>query len=420
MSEPAAFITWARLSQSFAPEILALVERAVHIAEAQHMPIYLVGGPVRDLFLQQSVIDIDLLVEGDAWTIAEAFQAEVGGKLTRHAAFRTAAVEIVREAQPLVIDFVTARSEVYPAPAALPVVTPSHIHDDLRRRDFTINTLALRLRTDDVTLLDPFAGLKDIQSGLVRVLHDESFFDDPTRILRGARFASRLHFVTEPHTTALIRAALAAGMIARTSPQRILQELWLLLAEPRPEDALLLLHEWGAFPQLELAWSHAWREQFPAARAAAQAGVPLELICFGLLIWPMNQAQRSAFATRYNLPSAERKLLQELPFVVPSALEQPDLSAVELERQLQMYSRVALRVLHLVASKVAAAQIARYESTVRSLPALLSGDDLRDRSIPPGPIYREILQALRQAQLDGTITSRAAALSWLDRRLSRS
>lgn len=418
MSQPATSITWERLAQALAPEILALVERAVRIAEARQVPIYLVGGPVRDLCLQQPITDIDLVVEGDAWTIAEAFQAEIGGKLTRHAAFRTAAVEILIDSKPFVIDFVTARRETYPAPAALPVVTPSPIHDDLQRRDFTINTLALRLTTADVTLLDPFAGLSDLQAGLVRVLHDQSFVDDPTRILRGARFASRFCFAVEPRTTALVGAALADGMIARTSPQRILNELWLLLAEPRPEQALLLLHEWGAFPQLELVWSTAWLVQFPAARTVASAELPPHLIGFGLLIWPLNQPQRLAFTTRYNLPTAERKLLHELPFAVPSALEQPALSAVELENLLQAFSPVALRVLQLVASEAAAAHIARYETTIRSLPALLSGDDLRAQRVPPGPIYREILHELRQAQLAGTVTSREAALSWLDRRLS--
>lgn len=416
MSQSAARMSWERLAQALAPEILALVERAIRIAEAQHMPIYLVGGPVRDLYLQQPITDIDLVVEGDAWTIAETFQAETGGKLTKHAAFRTAAVEIVIRSEPFVIDFVTARREVYPAPAALPVITPSHIHDDLQRRDFTINTLALRLTTADVTLLDPFAGLSDIRGGLVRVLHDVSFVDDPTRMLRGARFASRFYFAVEPHTTALVGAALADAMIARTSPQRILHELWLLLAEPRPESALLLLHEWGAFPQLELVWSTDWLQQFPAARAEP-SDLPPHLISFGLLIWPMSQEQRLAFATRYNLPTAERKLLHELPLAVPSALEQPELSAVELERHLQAFHPVALRVLQLVASEAAAAQIALYATTIRPLPALLSGDDLRERRVPPGPIYRELLHELRQAQLAGTITSREEAMSWLDRRL---
>lgn len=418
MSDLDVSLSWERLAQSLAPESLSLVERAVRIAEAQQVPIYLVGGPVRDLLLQQPITDIDLVVEGDAWTIAEVFQAEVGGKLTRHAAFRTAAVEIAIGSEPFVIDFVTARREVYPAPAALPVITPSHIHDDLRRRDFTINTLALRLTTAAVTLLDPFAGVDDIRDGLVRVLHDESFVDDPTRILRGARFASRFYFAVEPHTTALVRAALAENMIARTSPQRILHELTLLLAEPRPENALLLLHEWGAFPQLELVWITDWLRQFPAARAASAEQTQRQ-IGFGLLIWPMNQTQRTAFATRYNLPTAERKLLHELPFAVPPALHQPELSALELERHLQAYSPVALRVLQLVASELAAAQIVRYATTIRPLPALLSGDDLRERRVPPGPIYRELLHELRQAQLAGTITSREQALIWLDRRLAQ-
>jgi tRNA nucleotidyltransferase (CCA-adding enzyme) len=271
-----------------------------------------------------------------------------------------------------------------------------------------------------VTLLDPFAGLADLTSGVVRVLHDLSLIDDPTRILRGARFAARLGFVVEPQTTTLIQAALAAEMIRKTSAQRIWHELCLLLAEPRPEHALALLHRWDALPQLELLWSDGWRSQFPAARSAAWAELPLDLIGFGLLIWPLSRAQRLAFAARYNLPGDQRKLLQELPLSLPASLEQPELPALELERRLHAYSAVALRVLHLVASGSTAANILRYCTTIRPLPPLLSGDDLRTSGVAPGPIYREILHELRQAQLSGAVADRAAALIWLDQRLSRS
>ncbi len=409
-----------RLKQALPPDVYRLLQTAVELAAAHKLPIYLVGGPVRDLVLNQPVLDIDLVVEGNAWIIAEAFQAKVGGKLTKHAAFHTAAIEIDRGGTPFTIDLVTARREEYPTPAALPVVTPAPIHDDLRRRDFTINTLALRLDMGGVTLLDPFDGLRDIDAGLVRVLHDQSFYDDPTRILRCARFAARFRFAVEPHTTALIRAALAAEMIARTSPQRILHELWLLLDEPQPEAALALLHEWGALPQLALAWSADWCALFPAARAADWPDVPRRLLAFGLLIWPLSQPQRAAFATRYNLPNAERKLLHELPPTIPPALAEPERSALELEQVLQPYSQAALRVLHLVAPPTPAAHILRYCNTIRPLPPLLAGDDLRARGIPPGPIYRELLRELRQAQLNGTLSTPAAALAWLDQWLSRS
>ncbi|HEX6289818.1 MAG TPA: hypothetical protein VFZ66_11535 [Herpetosiphonaceae bacterium] len=405
-----------RLARSLTPEVYRLLQTAALIGQQQRVPIYLVGGPVRDLVLEQPITDIDLVIEGDAWPVAEAFHAHVGGRLTEHAAFRTAAVEIEVDGAPFAIDFVTARREVYPAPAALPVITPSHIKDDLHRRDFTINTLALRLDIPDVKLLDPYDGLRDIRHGLMRVLHDDSFNDDPTRILRGARIATRLHFAVEPHTTALIGQALDVAMIARTSAQRILHELWLLLSEPEPEAALTLLHAWGTFPQLELVWSTAWLHQFPAARALHPPDAPLPLIYVGLLLWPMDATRRAIFATRYNLPHAERKLLHDLPPALPAALSQPDLPATMLEQILHPYSAVVLRVLQLVAPPAMAAQIMRYLTTIRPLPALLSGDDLRARGIAPGPIYRDLLHELRQAQLGGTITTRDEALGWLARR----
>ena len=136
---------WRQLQRALPTAMLRLLQTAIELAAAQQVPLYLVGGPVRDAYRQQPVTDLDLVIAGDAWPMAELFAAATGGRLTRHAAFRTAVVEVQSDATSYAIDFVTARREVYPTPAALPVITPAEIDDDLRRRDFTINTLALRL-----------------------------------------------------------------------------------------------------------------------------------------------------------------------------------------------------------------------------------------------------------------------------------
>jgi tRNA nucleotidyltransferase (CCA-adding enzyme) len=392
------------------------LQQAASLARAHSRPIYLVGGPVRDLMLDQPVTDLDLVIEGDIWPIAEAFASTTGGKVTYHAAFRTAAVELIHDNTPFVVDFVTARRETYPAPAALPVVEPSHILDDLHRRDFTINTLALRLDPPQAALLDPYGGQRDLEARLVRVLHDRSFIDDPTRILRAARFAARLRFTIEPHTRRLIEAALADRMLERTSAQRTLNELWLLLDEPEPQHALRLLHELGALPQLGLIWSDEWPRLFAAGAARLDDATDHD-IRFGLLVWPLNTAQRRAFVARYNLPAAKRKLLDEVQHPLPSALAQSELNAVELERLLQPYSPTTLRVWQLVEPTVAD-HIARYLDTIKPLPPLLAGADLQARGVPPGPIYRQLLSELRTAQLAGAITTREAALQWLEEKIA--
>lgn len=413
---------WSQLQRTLPAAMQRLLQRAIELADAQRLPLYLVGGPVRDAYLQQPVTDLDLVIEGDAWPLAEAFAATTGGRLTTHAAFRTAVVEVAADDAICAIDFVTARREIYPAPAALPVVTPSHMADDLRRRDFTINSLALKLSGAAVALLDPFDGIGDITARLIRVLHDDSFRDDPTRILRAARFAARLDFAVAPQTETLLAAALAERMIARTSSQRILHELWLTLDEPQPERTLALLRRWDALDQLELVWSEQWPALFAAARAADWPEVTLRELYIGLLIWPMPTPARRAFAARYNLPTAVRKLLDELPAGGwPARLEplaEPAISALELERLLHGLSTSALRALQLVAPPVAAVNIARYLAAIRPLPALLSGDDLRTQGVPPGPIYRQVLAELRQAQLAGSVTTSEAARRWLRERLA--
>lgn len=406
-----------RLRGALRSDVYAALATATRLAATHGLPLYLVGGPVRDLLLGRPITDLDLVVVGDAWPLAEAFAAATGGRLTRHAQFRTAVVELAVDNESFAIDFVTARRESYARPAALPTITPSTISDDLARRDFTINTLALHLHADGaVALLDPFNGLRDLRAGIVRVLHDASFRDDPTRIIRAARFAGRLGFTVADHTRDLIVAARAEQMIERTSAQRIWHELLLTLDEPPPEAALTLLHAWDALDQLYLAWSDAWPPQFAAARTAAFADVPLRELYFGLLIFPLSATARGAFARRYNLPTNERKLLHELPHTIPAALHRPDLDAVTLDDLLGSYNLSVLRVMQIVAEPSATANIARYIATIRPLPPLLTGDDLREQGIVPGPVYRTILQALRRAQLAGTITTREMALQWLKTR----
>jgi tRNA nucleotidyltransferase (CCA-adding enzyme) len=401
-----------QLQTALPAQVRSWLQQAVNIARQQHIPIYLVGGPVRDLLLGHTSIDLDLVVEGDAWPIAEPFAAASGGKLTKHPAFRTATVELKLNNTSFPIDVVTARRETYPEPAALPVVEPSHMRDDLFRRDFTINALALRLDNGGA-LLDPYDGVRDLNDQLVRVLHDRSFIDDPTRILRAVRFAARLRFRIEDHTAALIRAALGEHMIEHTSPQRMLNEIWLLLDEAQPEEVLRLLQELGALEQLGFRWNGDWPEQFAAARILGLQHTTLRIVYWGLLVWPLDEPQRQVLATRYNLPSAERKVLHELPTAIPTALTTSKLDAVALDQLLRHYDTAALHTLQLVAPSVAAANIARYLEHVRPMPPLLRGADLQQLGVPPGPRYGQLLEQLRQAQLQGSITNHEDALAWV-------
>ncbi|MBI3538628.1 MAG: CCA tRNA nucleotidyltransferase, partial [Chloroflexi bacterium] len=224
------------LEKNLSSAVLTLLRAASATARALGFSLYAVGGFARDLLLNQpntfaslsASLDLDLVVEGDAIALAEALQKKFGGRVRAHARFGTAiwnleAATVFRDANPSQLthlDFATARREFYAHPSALPDVESSLIKQDLVRRDFTINTLAICLDPERFgDLLDPFGGEADLQRGVIRVLHNLSFSEDPTRILRAARFEARFDFQIETHTAELIGAALE--MLPRVSGARV-------------------------------------------------------------------------------------------------------------------------------------------------------------------------------------------------------
>jgi tRNA nucleotidyltransferase (CCA-adding enzyme) len=199
---------------------------------ADGAPVYLVGGAVRDLLLGRPRADVDVVVEGDAAEVAR----RLGGAAVEHERFATAKAQLGdRE-----LDLASARAETYAAPGALPEVKPARLEDDLARRDFTINAMAVPLQGEP-QLIDPYGGRSDLDGGLLRVLHDRSFVDDPTRALRAARYAARFGFEPEPHTVELLRGA----DLGSVSADRRAAELLRLAAEPEAARGLLLAADWG-------------------------------------------------------------------------------------------------------------------------------------------------------------------------------
>jgi tRNA nucleotidyltransferase (CCA-adding enzyme) len=205
--------------------------------------VYLVGGAVRDVLLGAESFDVDIAVEGDAIGFGRALAGALGGRYTPHEKFGTAVVQYGNGNR---VDVVTTRTERYAAPGALPSVEPATIAEDLHRRDFTINAMAVSLKTDDFgRLVHPFGGRKDLEEGVVRVLHDLSFVDDPTRILRAVRYESRFGFRLDDHSERLARQCIARGLVSEVSPVRMRDELLPLLGEPGAPRAIERLGELG-------------------------------------------------------------------------------------------------------------------------------------------------------------------------------
>jgi tRNA nucleotidyltransferase (CCA-adding enzyme) len=214
-----------------------IIEIVGKIADRLKVQAYIVGGSVRDKMLGLSNYDLDFVVEGDGIKFAKVLTRTLKGKLTIYRAFGTATIELRGKN----IDIATARKESYKYPAAYPTVKPGTIKDDLFRRDFTINAMALAINKRKIgKLVDFYGGQKDLKKGVIRVLHDKSFVDDPTRIFRAVRFSVRFGFTIEPHTKRLIKEAILDGLLGEVNTGRIRKEIELFLKEKNPKKCLVV------------------------------------------------------------------------------------------------------------------------------------------------------------------------------------
>ncbi len=384
-----------RLEQILPPARRALIAQVGRVAEARGLPLYLVGGFVRDLLLGLPPDDFDFFVEGDAPTLAHALVRELGGELTVHPAFRTATWT---NPTGLTVDLATARTETYPHPAALPVVTPATIAEDLRRRDFTINALALRVAGDQFgELLDPHGGQADLTSKVVRVLHPRSFQDDPTRLFRAVRYEQRLGFALAPDTRALFPGAWAA--LAVLTGDRLRNEFELIFREANSTTMLTRLGELDilahAHPALRWGPSQTRRAETIARVSASE----IDSGYLALLLEGQPEPDVSAALTRLNVTRPVGVAVTEAVTLTP-AWSRPSEAVLALDN-LSEAGVVAASVLHEAARPLLVDYLARW----RFIKPTLTGDDLVRRGLTPGPQFKKILWALRAARLDGEIDS---------------
>jgi tRNA nucleotidyltransferase (CCA-adding enzyme) len=401
--------------------IAGLIAFIARQAASQGHTIYMVGGVVRDLLLKRPNTDIDFVLEGNAIPFAEWLTETYGGELETHEAFGTAKWildDVVANAigQPLsvlpaYIDLVTARHEFYEEPAILPTVYTGGIKLDLRRRDFTVNALAIRLRAEDAggTVIDLFGGLSDLEDGLIRALHSLSFSDDPTRTLRAVRFAHRLGFEIEERTAALIHTALP--MMARITGERLKNELILLFKEPLPEVALLRLQEMGVLQAIhpQFVVDDRITEKFERRQQ-----VTLDDIDVGnpeLYPWLVMALAMDRDAIQ---PIGKRLLLRKssIQAMVDTASLAANLNAVldgkpsEITKRLDMLSLQAIvAVAQCAADQAQRKTLLTYLHDWRHVQPQTTGNTLKAMGLEPGPQFRVILNQLRIARLDGLVDS---------------
>jgi tRNA nucleotidyltransferase (CCA-adding enzyme) len=420
-----------KLEAALPAPLLALIRDIAATAREMGLSIYFVGGIVRDLLLGFPIFDVDLVVEGDAIALAKQLAHERGGRVKSHARFGTAKwmMEDGRSAEhnvqsplhglPSSIDFVTARTEFYSYPSALPQVERSSIKQDLHRRDFTINTLAICLDPERFgELLDFYGGEQDLRDGVIRVLHSLSFVEDPTRMLRAVRFEQRLNFTIEPRTLDLMTHAL--DLLDRVSGDRIRHELTALFQEAQPEVALCRLRQLRVLSQIYVGLScDDWlKEKYTLVREAfndekwpvpRHDGAALRTFAYlALLCYRLDATGLEAVITRLRVPSAQADDMRQahaLKTFMPELARRQKPSA--LARVLKDYGDAALFVTWAASdSKLAARQIHRYVCSLRNMRPELDGKYLRSLGMQPGPEMGRILDVLRDALLDGEVETR--------------
>ena len=417
-----------------------LLRRCGEVGDALEMNVYVVGGFVRDVLLERETLDVDVVVEGDGIRYAAALAQALGARVSAHHKFGTAVVtRMPREgaqtgddtspaALPTKIDVASTRLEFYTRPAALPEVTGSTLKADLHRRDFSINAMAIQLNGASFGhLVDFFGARRDLEEGVVRVLHSLSFVDDPTRIFRAIKFEQRYHFRMDAHTEALLRHAARSGWLEALSPARVRDEFEQILSEARPVPAIVRMAQLRVLhlihPGLSLGGRvRALLDEITGVLLRYAALVEREhvrrwLVYFRGLASGLSEAALHAVADRYAIGQASRSrlflerdhvrlLLRRLygPAVPPSEVYRL-LSPLSLEMVLYLLARSNARSVK--------ERIMLFLDRLRLVTPLVTGDHLKRWGIPPGPQMGRTLTALLEAQIDGCFRDVDGGRAWL-------
>jgi tRNA nucleotidyltransferase (CCA-adding enzyme) len=378
---------------------------------------YIVGGTVRDAFLGSPAADLDVTVVSPTTDILERVAATMDATVVMVSQFGTAKLEI----EGSTLDLVIARSERYGFPGALPDVKSGSLDDDLARRDFTINSMAASLDPDGWgEIIDPYGGQLDLKQGLVRTLHEQSFPDDATRILRAARYASRFGFRLEDGTARQLQQSV--GFLDSISPERFKQELERVFDEPTVVGAMKLLSTWdalnsaaGAFSFDETAWSS-------LAESCPVGSLERRIVGWGLLAIGFQALRRSEIAVRWKLDATARKTVTETLNLQDRlrSMSLDDLTPSGRVAMLEKFSDYAAITVMLSASENSTrAALADYLTTLKAMTPLLDGRDVLALGVPQGPHVGEVLQMLKDARLDREVSSRSEETLLVSRYVSR-
>lgn len=405
----------ALMQERLPSQIMTILRQIGEVADRAAYQVYLVGGLVRDLLLKVPNFDVDLVVEGDGPEFARLLGEALPARVRVHQRFKTAVLVM---ADGFKIDIASARAEYYEFPAALPQVQRSSIKEDLYRRDFTINTLAIALNPGCFgDLIDFFGGRRDIEEGIIRILYNLSFVEDPTRIIRAIRFEQRYRFNMETDTLRFARDAIERRMLGHLSYGRILNELIIILNEKDPLSALRRMQEIGVwdyiFPEIDLGcldWNEMrrisilmgwWQERYQIT------GVQGWLVYLLYFLSTLTREAALLAVSRYPLTKAAYRSIDE-SFLAPalSALyrDKPDIRPSDIDADLERWTWEGILYLLLcIKDEPTWEKVVHYLDQKERVAVSINGQTLIDLGIAPGPMFSAIFAELYSLKLDGAV-----------------
>ncbi|HNR14700.1 MAG TPA: CBS domain-containing protein [Thermodesulfobacteriota bacterium] len=416
----------SQIKEQLPPRMLELMKSAGILAEEMGYQAFAVGGFVRDILLRRKNLDLDLVVEGNGIQFVRRFVTQHEFRAKYHRKFGTA--QIITP-MGLKIDVASARREYYESPAALPVVELSSIRQDLYRRDFTVNTLAIRLNPDHFgELIDFFGGRRDLKNRIIKVIHNLSFIEDPTRIFRALRFEQRFRFVMSKETEKLIRNAVRMEVPLRLSAPRLFSELLLILQEENPASILRRLVDFDLlkffFPQIT------YDQSLERMMSSLQEVISWFELLFLPVSWerwkvyflglidPLEFEEAQQLSTRFTFMKRDiKRLFLELNLAKAAIQQLHEASVMENSTVYSILRPLTIEaVLYCMAKtdrKDLKKQISNYIIKLRSVEISLTGNDLKNLGLPPGRIYKKIMENLMKARLDGMLKSRDDELRYV-------
>ncbi len=425
-------------------DILKMIRQIGRMADSQGLKAYIVGGIVRDIILHRKNFDLDIVIEGNCLEFASTVAKGVGARLTRYEQFKTASLQLSSDAR---IDLATARSEFYAHSGALPRVKEGSLKDDLFRRDFTINALAICVNRNKFgQLIDQCNGLEDLRQGRVRILHDQSFVDDPTRILRSVRFEQRFGFETEENTLSLLKQALKNNLTKNVKPPRYFAEFKKILAEPEPLKCVKRLDQLGGLkfiaPGLKIEYNalrHLER-QLGKKDLGLPSGVEKWLLYFMAVVQNVSPHVLGKILVQFHLRKEEReaalvicrgtelkkkisspklsrsqvcRILRPLPLsaVLYLWFDALRLLTTGLERRTTLSERSESKGYHERRGGWMFSHLKHFLNKDRDIRLAIDGNDLKRFGLESGPEIGRILDQVLDEKIDGKVSSKKEELN---------